>query len=35
MNGNFVVKESDQSFNQVGPDHSQECLNAIEKKMVA
>ena len=32
MNGNFVVKESDQSFNQVDPDHSQEWLNAIGKK---
>ena len=35
MNGNFVVKESDQSFNQVDPDHSQEWLNAIGEKMVA
>ena len=32
MNGNFVVKEFDQSFNQVDPDHSQEWLNAIGKK---
>ena len=35
MNGNFVVKESNQSFNQVDPDHSQEWLNAIGEKVVA
>ena len=35
MNGNFVVKECDQSFNQVDPDHSQEWLNAIGKKNCA
>ena len=35
MNGNFVVKESDKSLNQVDPDHSQEWQNAIGKKMVA
>ena len=32
MNGNFVVKESNKSFNQVDPDHSQEWQNAIGKK---
>ena len=32
MNGNFVVKESDQSFNQVDPDHSREWLKATGKK---
>ena len=30
--GNFVVKGSDQSFNQVDPDHSLEWLNGIGKK---
>ena len=30
--GNFVVKGSDQSFNQVDPDHSLEWLNGVGKK---
>ncbi|MES9880098.1 MAG: hypothetical protein ABW185_04375 [Sedimenticola sp.] len=30
--GNFVVKGSDQRFNQVDPDHSQEWLNGTGKK---
>ena len=30
--GNFVLKASDQLFNQVDPDHSQEWLNATGKK---
>lgn len=30
--GNFVVKGSEQSFNQVDPDHSLEWLNGIGKK---
>ena len=30
--GNFVVKGSEQRFNQVSPGHSQEWLNAVGKK---
>ena len=30
--GNFVVKQSTRSFNQVSPDHSTEWLNVIGKK---
>ena len=30
--GNFVVKGSDQRYNQVDPDHSQEWLNGTGKK---
>ena len=30
--GNFVVKDSNQPFNQVDPDHSQEWLNGTGKK---
>ena len=30
--GNFVVKRSNQKFNQVDPDHSQEWLNGIGEK---
>ena len=30
--GNFVVKDSNHTFNQVDPDHSQEWLNATGKK---
>ena len=33
--GNFVVRGSDQQFNQVDPDHSQEWLNGTGKKGVA
>ena len=32
VKGNFVVKGSDQRFNQVSPDHSQEWLNGTGKK---
>lgn len=32
LQGNFVVKGSDQKFNQVDPDHSQEWLNSTGKK---
>lgn len=32
LKGNFVVKGSDQRFNQVSPDHSQEWLNGTGKK---
>ena len=32
LKGNFVLKGSDQTFNQVDPDHSQEWLNGIEEK---
>ncbi|KAG1668552.1 Protein smg8 [Nymphon striatum] len=30
--GNFVVKDSNQTFNQVSPDHSLEWLNGVGKK---
>ena len=30
--GNFVVKGSNQCFNQVDPDHSLECLNGTGKR---
>ena len=32
LKGNFVVKGSDQTFNQVDPDHSQEWLNGTGKR---
>lgn len=32
LQGNFVVKGSDQKFNQIDPDHSQEWLNSTGEK---